>query len=62
MSELVLGTDEGVFAFHLDSGKLQEEDGPEARVTARGQRATRCTPSRTIRPSGAGAGTTTGSL
>ena len=31
MSELVLGTDEGVFAFHLDSGKFHAEDGPGAR-------------------------------
>ena len=32
MSELVLGTDEGVFAFHPDSGKFHAEDGPGARV------------------------------
>ena len=32
MSELVLGTEEGVFAFHPDSGKFHAEDGPGARV------------------------------
>ena len=32
MSELVLGTEEGVFAFHLDSGKFHAEDGPETKV------------------------------
>ena len=29
MTELVLGTNEGVFAFHLDSGKFHAEDGPD---------------------------------
>ena len=32
MSEFVLGTEEGVFAFHPDSGKFHAEDGPGARV------------------------------
>ena len=32
MSELVLGTAEGVFAFHLDSGKFHAEDGPGAQA------------------------------
>lgn len=32
MSELVLGTDEGVFAFHPDSGKFHAEDGPGKRA------------------------------
>ena len=60
MSELVLGTDEGVFAFHPDSGKFHAEDGPGARVMLAAAGET-CTRWRTTPRSGAGAGTTIGS-
>ena len=36
MSELVLSTEDGVFAFHLDSGKFHAEDGPGARALLAG--------------------------
>ncbi|MCY4583828.1 MAG: hypothetical protein OXE50_13695, partial [Chloroflexi bacterium] len=36
MSELVLGTEEGVFAFHPDRGRFHAEDGPEGRVMLAG--------------------------